>query len=399
MSSGNPSGIVFPRNQCAIAGIGTTEFSKAAGRSELTMAIEVASAAAADAGLDLRQIDGIVMSDSDNVAHNDLVEALGLPNITYWGTSGPGGIAPAGLIAQAVGAIMTGQASTVFAFRSLRSRSGRRLGSPTVAAEVGGNSTYSEFFAPYGLLSAGQVHAMLARRHMIEFGTTQEDLGAIAVACRNRANANPAAQMHGRPMTLETYLDSPVIADPLLRPDFCLETDAACGVIVTSTDRARDLRQPPTLIRAIAQSSGAGVQGGVLSPVLMRESITTMPSRHVADTLYRRADVSAADIDVAQLYDCFTITLLLELEDYGFCAKGEGGPFASSGAIELGGEIPINTAGGHLSEGYVQGMNHILEGVRQIRGISTNQVQDAQLCLVTSSPPPASGAILLERAR
>ena len=385
-------------NVCSIAGIGATEFSKASGRSELTLAIQAALAACADAGLPPSAIDGVVRADFDYVAHNDIVQALGLPNITYWGVSGPGGIAPSGLIGQAVAAIMSGQATTVLAFRSLNGRSGTRYGAPDVGASVGGHNTYEEFYSPYGLLSAAQMHALMARRHSIEFGTTAEDLGAIAVACRNRANANPAAQMHSKPMTMESYLAAPMISDPLRMFDCCLETDGAAAVIVTSTERARDLRQPPAMIRAVAQSSGPNVQGGNMFPVLMRESITTMPGKVVADTLYQRADVTPDDIDVAQLYDCFTITLLLELEDFGFCKKGEGGPFASSGAIELDGSLPINTAGGHLSEGYIHGMNHVLEGVRQVRGESTNQVADTRLCLVTSAPPPASGAFILERA-
>jgi acetyl-CoA acetyltransferase len=180
--------------------------------------------------------------------------------------------------------------------------------------------------------------------------------------------------------------------------DFCLETDGACAVVVTSTERARDLAQPPVLIRAVAQGSVPNPQPGIQFPVLMRECITELPAKTVADTLYRRAGLGPTDVDVAQIYDCFSITVLLQLEDWGFAAKGDGGPFVASGAIELGGSLPINTGGGHLSEGYIHGMNHILEGVRQIRGTSTSQVDGADVCLVTSTPLPPGSALMLTSA-
>jgi acetyl-CoA acetyltransferase len=149
------------------------------------------------------------------------------------------------------------------------------------------------------------------------------------------------------------------------------------------------------LIRAVAQGGDAGQQPGLVFPALMRDSLTTQPSARVARTLYERAGLGPEDVDVAQFYDCFTITVLLQLEDYGFAAKGEGGSFAASGALGLSGSLPINTAGGNLSEGYIHGLNHIVEGVRQIRGSSTNQVADAEVCLVTSGLPTATGALLL----
>jgi acetyl-CoA acetyltransferase len=237
--------------------------------------------------------------------------------------------------------------------------------------------------------------ALIARRHMLEFGTTSEQLGAIALACRERANANPAAQMHDRQINMDDYLSARMISDPLRLYDYCLETDGACAVLVTSAEQARDSLAPPALIRAVAQGGDAGQQPGLVFPALMRDSLTTQPSARVARTLYERAGLGPEDVDVAQFYDCFTITVLLQLEDYGFAAKGEGGSFAASGALGLSGSLPINTAGGNLSEGYIHGLNHIVEGVRQIRGSSTNQVADAEVCLVTSGLPTATGALLL----
>ncbi len=384
------------RDACAIAGIGHTDFSKNSGRSDLTLATQAALAAIADAGLVPADIDGIVRSDYDHVSHNALADAIGADNLTYWGQSGPGGIAPSSIIGQAIGAIVSGQATTVLAFRELNGRSGARFGlGGSDKFVVGGNASYDEFFNPFGLLTPAQMFGLMQQRHMSQYGTTREDLAAIAIACRNRANANPNAQMYERPLDLETYMDARMISWPLCLFDCCLETDGAAAVIITTTERARDLAQPPAVIRASAHASGPNIQPGQMFPALLRDSIIELPGRHVAKLLYERAGLGANDIDVAQIYDCFTITALMEFEDYQLCERGEGGRWASSGAIELGGELPINTAGGHMSEGYIHGMNHVLEGVRQIRGTSTSQVEGAEVCLVTSSPPPASSAFLL----
>jgi acetyl-CoA acetyltransferase len=387
------------RDRCAIVGIGATEFSRNSGRSDLTLATQAALAAIDDAGLKPKDIDGIVRCDMDLVRANDLVQSLGLDGLSYFGEVGPGGVAPCAMVGQAVGAILSGQATTVLVFRSLNGRSGRRYGqSAATDRRVGGGGSYDEFFLPYGLLTPGQIFALIAQRHMLEYGTSEKDLGQIALTCRERANANPAAQMHDRILTMDDYMAARMISRPLRLFDFCLETDGGCAVIVTAADRAKDRPKPPVLIRAVAQGSLPSPQPGIQFPVLMRESITTLPAKPTADTLYRRAGIGPDDIDVAQIYDCFTITVLLQLEDFGFCPKGEGGPFVSSGEIGLGGRIPINTGGGHLSEGYIHGMNHIVEGVRQIRGDSTSQVPGAEVCLVTSTPLPPGSALILRAA-
>jgi acetyl-CoA acetyltransferase len=388
------------RDRCAIVGIGATDYSRASGRSDLTLATQAALAAIEDAGLSPADVDGIVRCDMDTVLPNTLADALGIPDLAYWSEVGPGGVAPCAMVGQAVGAILSGQATTVLVMRELNGRSGRRYGlSPVADTRVGGAGSYDEFFAPYGLLTPGQIFAMMTQRHMIEYGTRPEDLGQIALTCRARANANPAAQMHGRKLTIQDYLSARMISRPLRLFDFCLETDGACAVVVTSAARARDGRQPPVLIRAVAQGSVPNPQPGIQFPVLMRESITELPARAVARTLYRRAGLGPDEIDVAQIYDCYTITVLLQLEDWGFCKKGEGGPFVTGGGIDLDGRIPINTGGGHLSEGYIHGMNHILEGVRQLRGSSTSQVPGAEVCLVTSTPLPPGSALILRADR
>jgi acetyl-CoA acetyltransferase len=389
------------RDRCAIVGIGATEFSRDAGRSELRLAVEASVAALADAGIDPAAVDGIVRCDMDAVSHVALAEALGVRNLTYWGVTGPGGAAPCGQIAHAVAAIVSGEATTVLCPRSIAWASGGGVGSAMRGGGgggAGGRGTYEEFFVPYGLLAPASTYAAVARRHMYDFGTTREQLGAIALTCRERANANSAAQMHDRALDLDTYLAGRTISSPLGLFDCCLVSDGACAVVVTSAERAADCARSPVVIRSVAQGSGPGIQGGMLSAVLVRDDPLTWPCRWVGEELWRRAGLGPADVDVAQLYDCFTPTVLIQLEDYGFCAKGEGGPFAASGALGLDGTLPINTAGGNLSEAYIHGMNHVVEGVRQLRGESTSPVPGAEVCLVTSGPPPSTSAMVLTRA-
>ena len=388
------------RDATAIIGAGNTDFSRNSGRSVLTLATQASLAAIADAGLEPSDIDGIVRCDFNVVTHNDLAHSLGLTNLTFWASNGPGGSAPSAMMGQAVGALMSGQATNVLVYRAMNGRSGFRLGKGRLQAAsgpIGGNGTFEEFFVPYGLVSPGQMWAMLARRHMYEYGTTQEQLGAIALACRARANDNPNAQLHGRPLAMDDYRSSPMISSPLRLLDYCLETDGACAVVITTTDRAADRPKNPVLISAVTQAVIPDMQGGLASPALMRPDPLRLPSTQVAVKLYERSGMGPEDIDVAQFYDCFTITVLVQFEDYGFCKPGEGGPFADSGAIDPGGSLPINTSGGNLSDGYIHGMSHIVEGVRQLRAESTSQVAGAETCLVTSGLPITTSGMILRK--
>ena len=386
-------------DQCAIVGIGTTAFTKESGVSVTALAAEAALKAIADAGLEPSDIDGLVRSDYDQTSQVALADALGIDDISYWGQTGPGGSGPSGMVGQAVAAITSGQATHVLVYRALNGRSGRRLGKGvSVTGGVGGESTYLELFSPYGVTSPGQFFAMLARRHMSEHGLTEQALAEIALVSRRRANANPAAQMYGRNLSRDDYFGARLISDPLRLFDFCLETDGAAAVVVTTTERARDLAQKPALIRSVAQGTGVRVGPGQMYPVLMGESLDHLPSRSTAQRLYERAGLTPGDVDVAQIYDCFTVTVYLQLADYGFCKRDEVSAYIEGGGLDLGGPIPVNTAGGQLSEGYIHGMNHIVEGVRQIRGTSTSQVPGAEVSLVTSAPPPGSSALLLVAA-
>lgn len=383
---------------CSVVGIGATDFSKASGRSPLTLAAQATRSALADAGLAPGDVDGIVRCDMDLVSAPALADSLGVDDLAYWGEAGPGGSGPAAMVAQAVAAIRAGLASTVVVFRALNGRSGNRYGLVGERGAVGGDGNYDEFFLPFGMQTAGQFFAVVARRYAHEHGLTVEQLadglGSIALAARAHANRNPAAQFADRPMTRADYLASRMLSDPLRLFDFCLETDGACAVVVTSTERARDLQTTPVAVLGAAQGTGRDVQPGLMFPALLRPSITSWPSAATARTLFSRAGVGAADIDVAQIYDCFTITVLVQLEDYGFVPRGQAAQL-SEADLSVGGALPLNTSGGHLSEAYIHGMNHVVEGVRQIRGTSTNQVADAELCLVTSAPPPGSSALIL----
>lgn len=390
---------VWERDHCAIAGIGESAYTKNSGVSVSALATEAALAALTDAGIDPAEVDGVIRNDMDLVSCAALGDAIGARDLTYFGEAGPGGSGPCAMVAQAVGAIVSGQASTVVVFRSLNGRSGNRFGlSAEAESTIGGGETFTEFFGPYGLLSPGQFFALIAQQYMNETGLKPEQLGHISMVARAHANNNPRAQMHGRTMTLDDYLSSRMLSTPLRLFDYCLESDGAAAVVVTTTERAKDLRQKPAVIRAAAMASGPRPQPGQMYPVLMRPNPLSMPSRYCAQTLYTRAGLGPTDVDSAQLYDCFTITALLQIEDYGFCAAGDGGAFAAAGELEVGGAMPFNTSGGHMSEGYIHGMNHVVEGVRQIRGTSTNQVDGASVSLVTSAPPPSTSALILVTA-
>lgn len=388
------------RDRCAITGIGATEFSRDSGRSVLTLATEASLAAIADAGLAAGDIDGIVRCTSDTVTPNALGASLGVRELNFWAETGPGGVGPCAMLGVAVGAILSGQARNVLLYRSLNGRSEVRFGAGqnrSGAQVVGGLGSYDEFFLPHGLLTAGQMFALIARRHMIQYGTTAEQLGALALLCRANANDTPHAQMRDRMLTMDDYLASRFIAEPLRLFDFCLETDGACALVVTAADRAREGPQPPVLIRAVGLGSPPDLRGGMMFPSLTRDDITEMPGYVAARRLWSAAGVGPQEIDVAQIYDCFTISLLLQLEAFGLCGRGEGGPFAASGALARDGAIPINTAGGNMSEGYIHGMNHIVEAVRQLRGTAAVQIAGAETCLVTGGPLPVASSVLLRK--
>ncbi|MBT4521323.1 MAG: lipid-transfer protein [Halieaceae bacterium] len=378
------------KRKTAIAGIGTTEYSFNSGRSEQRLAIEAINQALQEAGLTPDDVDGLVNSDYEATNQVDVVNAMGMQNIASFATIPHGGGSPCGAIAHAAMMVASGQCKCVVAYRSMNERSGHRYGSPEIPARY--DWVYG-LHAPYGLIVPAEWVAMHGRRRMIEFGETREQWAQVPLTCRANANNNPAALLHEKKLTLEDYLNAPILADPLCRYDYCLETDGAVALVITSAEKAESLASTPAYIHAAVQGMGhqiwyqSNYYGGSLT--------TGSENVAAAKQLWAKSGLTPRNIDVAQIYDHFTPAVLTSLEDYGFCEKGDAGGFVSDGNIGPDGELPINTAGGLQAEGYIHGWNLILEAVRQIRGTSSNQVRDVEFSLVTSCcGAPTSAAIL-----
>lgn len=382
-------------DQACIVGIGHTDYSKDSGRSELQLACASIGAAIADAGLRPEDIDGIVKYTMDNNDAVEIARSLGIPRLRFFSeVAYGGGGGPVGTIMLAAMAVATGQAKAVVAFRAMNERSGRgtqRFGQATTAAGVTGVDSY---LAPYGLFSPAQMVALAARRHMHMYGTESRHFGEIAVTCRHHANLNPDAMMYGRPMTLEDHQNSRMIADPLRLYDCCLETDGGAAVVITTADRARDLRHPRVFIAAAGLGGGAWNHRFMVRDMASAESEATVIAKH----LFRDAGVTHAEIDVLFIYDHFTPLVLMALEEYGFCARGEGKDFVSNGRLRWpDGDLPLNTSGGNLSEGYLHGMQNNIEAVRQLRGVARCQVNDANYAFVSAGNAVPTSAMILRR--
>lgn len=376
------------RDKTAIAGIGTTEYAKDLGRSELETALEAIHAALDDAGLAAGDIDAIFKFDDQANNELEIARNLGVANLRAWGSVGWGGGAACAPAIHAATAIASGMASVAVAFRSRHRGSGGRPWAKT-AARVSGHAAFE---APYGLVSPAQQNAVMARRYMHEYGATPAQFARVAVAQRANASRNPRA-LFREPITVDDVLGSRMIANPLRLLDCCLETDGACAMIVTNAERARDLKQPPAYISGAAQ--GSGPRHYMMAP-FYKDDAFDLPNAYAARDVYAMAGVGPADIDVALLYDVFSPLVLWQLEAYGFCERGEAGRFVEEGRIDWpDGDLPVNTHGGSLSEAYVHGLNHILEAVRQLRGTSTCQVAGAEVALVAAAPVVPTSALIL----
>jgi acetyl-CoA acetyltransferase len=361
----------------------------------MSLAVEAILNAITDAGLKPADIDGITKYSMDNNSEVDIAANLGIPALRFFGEVGyGGGGGPVGSILLGAMAVTTGMANYVVAFRAMNERSGRgtpRFGQAAVRKGVSGVSAYHE---PFGLFSPAQMVALAARRHMHLYGTKSEHFGAIAVACRTHAQTNPNAVMRGRPITIEDHQNSRMIADPLRLLDCCLETDGGAAVVITSAQRARDLRHKPVYIMAGAFGAGAWNMHRVIKNIEAPETESTV----VAKALFARAGITHNDIDVCFLYDHFTPLVLFAFEELGFCKRGEGGPFVSDGKLLWpNGSLPFNTSGGNLSEGYIHGMENTVEAVRQLRGQAINQVKDAEIAFVASGNGVPTTAMILHR--
>jgi len=360
------------RNKVAIVGVGEVAIPKS-GRSILSLEAEAAKLALEDAGLTKEDVDGLltayVLEEPYLIPSNIFAEYFGL-SPKYNNTLNVGGATACAMVAHAASAIAAGLCETVLIAAGSNRASGigrdRTIGMLTVAS-------HPQFENPYGPLVPG-MYALAAQRHMYEYGTTSEQLAAIAVAERKHARLKPGAAMQ-QPLTVDDVLSSRMVSSPLRVLDCCLVTDWGGAVIVTSAERARDLRQPPVYLLGLGE-------GYTHEYISQAPSLTSFASKLSAERAFRMACLTPQDVDVAQLYDCFTITVLIELEDMGFCPKGEWGRFVEGGRIELGGELPLNTNGGMLSfsTGWIF---HTTEAVSQLRGqAGPRQVKGAKVAIV-----------------
>ncbi len=379
----------------AIAGIGATEFSKASGRSELRLAAEAVLAALDDAGLRPADVGGLVTFTMDSNAEVAVARELGISELTFFSQIGYGGGAACATVHHAAMAVATGAADVVVCYRALNERSGRRFGQVSVGAAALPTSSGIDngWHYPMGLSTPAATVAMTARRYLHVYGATSEDFGAVAVADRRHAATNPAAWFYGKPITIADHQASRPIAEPLRLLDCCQESDGAVAIVVTRADRAASLRHRPVLIDAAAQ--GAGPDQFTMTSYY-RDELTGLPEMGVvARQLWRQAGIGPGDVRTAVLYDHFTPYVLMQLEELGFCPRGEARHFIADGAIEIGGRLPLNTHGGQLGEAYIHGMNGIAEAVRQVRGTSVNQVPgDGPVLVTAGTGVPTSGLIL-----
>lgn len=380
------------RDRTAIVGVGYTEFSKNSGVSTLALALRAISAAVDDAGLTLADVDGLACHRvGDSVQAAVVAHALGMRDIRFYVDQFGGGSASHTTVGQAAMAVATGVADVVVCWRAINARSEFRMGGtgrpPPDVVEF-------QYQTPYGYATPPQQFAAVARAYIDRFDVPREHLGHVALAQRWYAQRSPRAMMR-KPLTMDEYLSSRWIVEPLCLYDCCLETDAAIAIVVTSVERARDLRHVPVLVSGAAWGSGQTLFSN------HRGDFTSSAATDTAPRLYSMAGVGPDDIDVACLYDAFTPLVLLQLEDFGFCKKGEAGAFVADGHTMPDGALPTNPHGGHLSEGYVHGLNHVAEAVQQLRHASgERQVAGAEVALSTGQPGYVAGtssALILRR--
>ncbi|GLY97212.1 lipid-transfer protein [Actinoplanes sp. NBRC 103695] len=375
------------KNEACIIGVGQTELSSNSGRSVQRLAVEAITAALADANLPASAVDGIVPSPLGPTAE-DIIASFGLADVRFTAVPHLGGAGAVASVRLAALAVAGGQADVVLAFVARNGRSGARV-DQRVAAAMPGQQFRTNLEYPHGLSTPAQWYSLLCRRHMYEFGTTREQLGAVALTMRRHANLNPAAQMYRRPLTMAEYLASPVIADPYHLYDCCLETDGAAAVLVATSQYAARAGATPVRIEGAAEGHADSADD-----IGNRRDFFNTGLTKAAPRAFDMAGYGPEDMDFAMIYDCFTFEVIHQLESAGFCALGEGGAFVAGGNIALGGRLPVNPSGGLLSEGHLGGMNHLVEAVRQLRGsCGDRQVPGATRCAVTGWGDLGDGAL------
>lgn len=380
------------KDRACIAGIGETEYGRGglvSEKSVLRLQLEAATRAIEDAGLRPKDIDSILPSQYGPAAE-EIAANLGVVDLRYTATVQMGGASPVACLQTAAMAVAAGVAANVLIPAGFKFYSSRRAQDPSAMPMAW---VARDFYIPYGLFAPAQWYSLMARRHMHEFGTSAEQLGAVAIAMRKHAQLNPAALMRDRPLTMEEYLASPIIFGPYRLLDCCLETDGAAAVVVMAADRVADLRSRPVWISGVATGHPYPADD-----ITNRRDIFRIGLTSAAPRAFAMAGVSPEEMDFAQLYDCFTFELVQQIEELGFCRRGEGGGFVEGGRIELGGELPVNTHGGLLSEAHVMGMNHVVEAVKQLRGnAGERQVKDARMGVVTGWGDFGDGSVAVLR--
>lgn len=389
------------KDKTAIVGIGETEYARGSGMTHLALLLQAAARAVEDAGLRPQDIDGVVPA-INLITFEDLAVNLGTQDLKYAVSPNMGGASALVTLLSAAMAVASGVATNVLCVAGWNGYSALRLSSLGKAAGAAAESPIPmtsmisklrDFEMPYGVFVPAQWYAPMAMRHMHEYGTTSRQMGAVAVACRKHAQLNDRAIMRGRPMTIEDHQNSRMVVSPFRLLDCSLETDGAAAVVVTSAERAGGMKHRPVYIMGVAEGHPVPVD-----QVANRKNMFEIGLSLAAPRAFAMAGVTPKDIDVAEIYDCFTWSVICQLEAMGFCKRGEGGPFVEGGRIELGGELPVNTHGGLLSQAHILGMNHLVEAVRQLRGDGGEaQVKDAEVALVTGWGDLADGAIAILR--
>jgi len=388
--------------QAAVAGTGQTTYAKDMGRTELDLACEAIRAACGDAGLPVSTVDGFVSYHLEQVAEVDLVTALGIPDLRLMARTPSGGGGAASILGLAALAVEHGTAECVVAFRARnRSKTASYGADPNQGgrpwAKAGDRlRDFRQWQHPFGVAAPAHEFALIASRHMHVYGTRAEHFGMQAVAQRFHASRNPDAIMRD-PVTLDDWRAARPIADPIRLFDCSLENDGAAAVLVTSLERARDLRQPAVPVLAQAQY-GAPIHTQLADFFAATAAFGERDGGAVTarERLFARAAVTPADVDVAMIVEPFSVAVPLALEQYGFCGRGEGGPFIESGATRWpDGDLPVNTHGGSNGEAFIHGVNHLPEAVRQLRGTARSQVAGAEVAFVCGAISDPSGAVLL----
>ena len=372
-----------------IAGIGQTEFSKDSGRSPLQLAVEASHAAIADAGLTPADIDGSVTFQQDANDELPVMTNLGIPQLGFSSRTRGGGGGSCATIQHAAAAVTSGQARAVLVWRAFNERSRHRFGQPRPRPR----DPAWDFYLPFGLDTPAKAYGLAFQRYMHRYGLTNADFGLYAVVARQYAATNPNAWFYKRPITIDDHQASRWIVEPLLRLlDCCQESDGGVALVVTGAERSADL--PHGAVR-IAAASASNLRGGDEMFNYYHPDLTAFAeAKALAHDLWSRSGYGPWDMDVAMIYENFSPIVFLQLEALGYCGPGEARDFIAGGAIGPGGRIPVNTNGGLLGEGYIHGMNNILEAVRQLRGTAPNQVAGAERVLVAAG----RSGLVLDRA-